>query len=390
MPGGSCRNCLNVRIAFFTTVYDHARTGGGTFVQYLRRAVREGLIDITFFSDDIEVERECYERALRVPAWARSLPAAFLVRGKIFERAFLEDHQKRPFDVVWHNNVLTSWRQSSARLHVPVVGMVNDASNLASRTPWSTARDLGSYRAFVRFVWRFAESSTARRASRLVVNSNFLQRAIEAGYKIPPERVALLYKAVALEMFRYEERSINRDRLRVLFVKSNYTLGGLPDLLSALARIPQATELTVVGPQGDDLARIREMARTRGYHGKLRLVGSLSRKAIVPEFAAHDVLCVPSRSEALGVAFLEALASGLPAIGTAVGGIPEVLAEGRAGWLVRPHDPESIAEALRAVVARDEERLAKMRFGREHVRKFTYERMIQRMQEIAAEAAQCR
>ena len=57
-------------------------------------------------------------------------------------------------------------------------------------------------------------------------------------------------------------------------------------------------------------------------------------------------ITVPSRAEALGVAFMEALASGTPAIGSNVGGIPEVLDQGRAGWLVDAKHALSIRAAI--------------------------------------------
>lgn len=379
-----------MRIALFTTVYDHASTGAGTFVQYLRRAVREGLVDVTFFSDDLEQELEDYERKVTVPVWARRLPGRFLIRGLSFHRAFLMEHSQHPFDLVWHNNVLTAWYSKQQRITVPVVGMVNDASNMSSVTPWSGSRDLGSYRAFVRFVWRFAERAVARRVERIVVNSRFLKSGIIDAYDISPELVCLLYKGVALDTFQYEERPRSQSRLRVLFVKRNYVLGGLADLLTALAHFPWHTEVTIIGPPNSESTRIRALAAHCGFHGNLTLLGSLSRQAIVSQFAAHDVLCVPSRSEALGVVFLEALASGLPAVGTNVGGIPETLADGKAGWLVEPHNPEDVARALREVVTRDDERIAKMRYGRAHVQQFSYDRMIQRFGDIAQEAVTLR
>ena len=377
---------MTVRIALLTTVYDHASTGAGTFVQYLRRAVREGLLDVTFFSDDLEQQLEDYERKVTVPFWASRLPGRFLVRGWSFHHAFLLEHGQRPFDLVWHNNVLTAWYSMQRRIAVPVVGMINDASNMASVTPWSASRDLGSYRAFVRFLWRFAERAVARRVDRVVVNSRFLKGRIIDAYDIPPELVYLLYKGVALDTFQYEERPMSESRLRVLFVKSDYVRGGLADLLTALAHYPGPVEVTIIGPPNSESTKIRALAAHCGFHDDVILLGSLSRREMVSQFAAHDVLCVPSRSEALGVVFLEALASGLPAVGTNVGGIPETLADGKAGWLVEPHNPEALAWALREVVTRDDERISKIRYGRAHVQQFSYDRMIQRFSEIAQEA----
>jgi glycosyltransferase involved in cell wall biosynthesis len=68
---------------------------------------------------------------------------------------------------------------------------------------------------------------------------------------------------------------------------------------------------------------------------------------------AADVFVLPSRFENLPVVLLEAMATGLPVVATAVGGVPEIVDE-RAGALVAPGDPEALAGAIAAVAARVE------------------------------------
>jgi glycosyltransferase involved in cell wall biosynthesis len=59
-----------------------------------------------------------------------------------------------------------------------------------------------------------------------------------------------------------------------------------------------------------------------------------------------DVFVLSSREEGIPNALLEAMAAGRPCVATAVGGTPEVLADGRTGWLVPPADPAALAQAL--------------------------------------------
>jgi glycosyltransferase involved in cell wall biosynthesis len=61
---------------------------------------------------------------------------------------------------------------------------------------------------------------------------------------------------------------------------------------------------------------------------------------------AFDVFCLPSLFEGMPVALLEAMALGVPAVATAVGGTPEVVADGVTGRLVPPKDPAALAAAL--------------------------------------------
>ena len=72
-------------------------------------------------------------------------------------------------------------------------------------------------------------------------------------------------------------------------------------------------------------------------------IGAADKDALLQ---SASVFVLPSHVEALPMALLEAMASGLPVVATRVGGIPEVVTDGREGWLVAPGDPASIADAV--------------------------------------------
>ena len=72
---------------------------------------------------------------------------------------------------------------------------------------------------------------------------------------------------------------------------------------------------------------------------------------------AADVFVLPTRGEAFGMVFQEAAAAGLPAIGTALNAIPEIVADGETGVLVPPGDVRALADALRGLVQSPERRM---------------------------------
>jgi glycosyltransferase involved in cell wall biosynthesis len=82
------------------------------------------------------------------------------------------------------------------------------------------------------------------------------------------------------------------------------------------------------------------------------MLGEQPPEEIARWMNAADVLCLPSRSEGMPNVVLEAGASGLPVVATRVGGIPEILAEDAAGYLVPPADPAALAGALERALAR--------------------------------------
>jgi glycosyltransferase involved in cell wall biosynthesis len=129
-------------------------------------------------------------------------------------------------------------------------------------------------------------------------------------------------------------------------------------LLCAVARVGEqipAVRLVLVGSGPLD-ADLRRLVTTLGLGANVVFAGS---RGDVPELLpAFDVFALSSRFEGLPIALLEAMATGLPCVATRVGGIPEVITDGRDGLLVEPGDAVRLAEALTALlddpVRRDE------------------------------------
>ena len=82
---------------------------------------------------------------------------------------------------------------------------------------------------------------------------------------------------------------------------------------------------------------------------------------------ALDLMVHPARAEGLGVALLQGAAAGLGLVACAAGGIPEIVIDGRTGWLVPPDEPAALAGALLAALTDDESRHARARAARQHV-----------------------
>jgi glycosyltransferase involved in cell wall biosynthesis len=81
------------------------------------------------------------------------------------------------------------------------------------------------------------------------------------------------------------------------------------------------------------------------------------------------VLLLPSREEPFGRALIEAMALEVPVVATSVGGPPEIVEDGREGYLVAPDDPAAWASAVRRIVEHPERAAAMGRAGREHARR---------------------
>jgi glycosyltransferase involved in cell wall biosynthesis len=99
--------------------------------------------------------------------------------------------------------------------------------------------------------------------------------------------------------------------------------------------------------------------------------------------ARWDVFVLPSLEEGFPMAALDAMAAGLPVVATAVGGIPEIVEDGRTGWLVPPGHPGALGERIRLLLRNPDTRRAMGAAGRARVREhFSAERMVARFAEI--------
>ena len=121
---------------------------------------------------------------------------------------------------------------------------------------------------------------------------------------------------------------------------------GHPTLLEAwplvLEQVPCAY-LLIVG-EGSRQDALHQIARDQGIERHVIFTGR--RDDIPAVTAAFDVAVLPSYREAQGLTILEAMALSRPVVASRVGGIPEMIEDGRNGLLVPPHDPPALAAAI--------------------------------------------
>jgi len=127
-------------------------------------------------------------------------------------------------------------------------------------------------------------------------------------------------------------------------------LKGLVYLLRAIAslRAEFANLVLEIAGSGPERATLEREVQRLGLSDGVRFLGWVEELA--PVLARWEVFVLPSLEEGFGIAALEAMAAGLPVVASAVGGIPELVEDGRTGWLVPPADPRALAERLRALL----------------------------------------
>lgn len=199
-----------------------------------------------------------------------------------------------------------------------------------------------------------------RRLDALVAVCDSVARAlVDAG--VPRDRVGTVRSGVSIppaptESARRELRESlggAADDPVVGIVAHILPHKGFDDLIRALPpivrQIPRVRCLVVgEAPRQKYLDHLFGLAERLGVRDRLVWVGA---QEDVPRFlAAMDLFVLPSHTEGLPLTVLEAMAAGLPVIGTAVGGIPEAVRHGETGFVVPAQDPRRLAEAVTDVL----------------------------------------
>ena len=131
-------------------------------------------------------------------------------------------------------------------------------------------------------------------------------------------------------------------------------------LITALAGLVNCwpeLQLVVAGI-GRDQAWLEQIADQRGVRRHVHFLTGLSNVELAACYSACEIFAMPSRGEGFGLVYLEAMACGKPVIGGSHGGAPEVIEDGKTGFLVQHGDAAQLASALQTL-------LANPAFGRE-------------------------
>lgn len=131
---------------------------------------------------------------------------------------------------------------------------------------------------------------------------------------------------------------------------------GMDTLITALPRLLPRwpdLQLVIVG-DGDDRPWLEHLTERNGVRRHVCFLAGLSHEALSACYAACDIFALPSAAEGFGLVYLEAMARGKPVIGGAHGGAPEVIEDGKTGYLVQHGDAMQLATSIEALLAHPE------------------------------------
>jgi D-inositol-3-phosphate glycosyltransferase len=201
------------------------------------------------------------------------------------------------------------------------------------------------------------ERVVGREVDRVVAQCRDEVRELTA-LGIPRSRIVVIPSGVDTERFSPVGSAAPRDsdRPRILTVGRFVARKGFDDVIRALRYVPAAECVVIGGPPaaelaGDPLAaQLREVAQANRVADRVRLVGSVPPSDMPQWYRSADVVVATPWYEPFGLVPLEAMASGVPVVASAVGGLTDTVVARLTGELVPPRNPAALGTVLRRLL----------------------------------------
>jgi len=228
-------------------------------------------------------------------------------------------------------------------------------------------------------IFKFWFKQIFKKADYFQAISSFLSNwAIGNGIKTGE----IIPNGVDLEIFKPKERIDNKKEKIILTVSRLVKKNGIDDLIKAGKYLDFNFKILIIGI-GPDEEKLKELVKDKGLEDKVMFKGQVNYDQLPEYYASTDIFVRPSLSEGLGNVFLEAMACGLPIIGTEVGGIPDFLKDKETGLLCKANNPKDIAEKIKEILEDDNLRKTLSKNGLELViEKYSWDKIAQQMKKI--------
>lgn len=235
-------------------------------------------------------------------------------------------------------------------------------------------------------------SKRLKKVDLIVGCSNYITEKIENRFPQVIDRTRTIFNGVDSQEFINSDRP-QKNKQKIIYVGRISPEKGIHTLLDAFAIVKNTypnSELEIIGPQkptpteflaslSDDpkVANLVNFTPENYFRDLLKklsikdsgvsFIGSIKHLELVDRYREAAMLINPSLSEAFGMSLVEAMATGIPAIATKVGGMTEIVEDGKTGLLVEADNPQLLAEAIMKLLADDELRKSMGEFGRQKV-----------------------
>ncbi len=360
-----------MRIMVMTNEFPpHIYGGAGVHVEYLSKELAKlASVEVRSFHDQAYVEGGLTVRGTKIEtAHFAGCPVPFVSPLRALATCLAFNGQGIDADVV---HCHTWYAQFGGILAKILYGtpLVLTTHSLEPLRPWKQEQIGRGYE-----LSKWVEKTAIEMADAVIAVSSSTRDDILRLFDVPPEKVHVILNGIDTEEYKPINKpemlrplGIDVDRPYVLFVGRMTRQKGLYYLLKAAESLDPTLQVVLCAGDSDTPSLQEELeemvlALRSRRDGVVWIPEMVTRRTTVALYSHATVFCCPSIYEPFGIINLEAMACGTPVVATAVGGIPEVVADGETGFLVDaklspmpPHDPsdtDGLARALAEAINR--------------------------------------
>lgn len=241
-----------------------------------------------------------------------------------------------------------------------------------------------------------SERQLAHVSDVIISSSHIEMKSLLEEYRIPAAKVKVIHPGVNDSLFFPSRDGFVPPQMRLrsgekilLYVGRIDPIKGLMTVIETLELLQKSGDslyeklkFVIIGGgkknqellENKEYIRLRESIEKKKLKGKITFLGSIEQNQLYKYYSAADVLVVPSFYESFGLVALEALACGLPVIGSQIGGLRSLIREGKNGLFFRAGDPSNLARKLRFLFSQESRFWESEKIRKDVLRKFSWKR----------------
>ncbi len=301
---------------------------------------------------------------------------------KIYRLPYLLKISNTPINPFWYftiKNIIKQEKPDIINAHAPVPFIADVASSVCGTIPFILTYQAGTMKKeqflpdiIIYLYEKIFLRRLLKRSNMIICSSKFVKNTIAKEYR---EKSVVITPAVNTSLFKPGDKK--KAESTILFVGSNagiYKMKGLYNLIDAIANIPNAI-LKVIG---EKIPKDQK---------NIKFIGIKKGKNLVKEIQKSTALVLPSLAhmESFGMVLIEAMACKTPVVGANIGGIPEVISNGKDGFLVPPKNPQALKKALEKIIKDKNLATTMAENGYKKVKdNYTWDKKVSQTQEVLA------
>ena len=244
------------------------------------------------------------------------------------------------------------------------------------------------YKPIDRWIYNFKFKRACRNADRIIAVSHFTKQEIIDNYGICPDKIDVVYQGCDPQ-FRQtvsnEQKTVIRELHHlppryILYIGSIERRKNLLLLAKAMRRVHPSVPAIAIGRRTEYTAEVEKFLDENHLKNRLRIIHSIPFEHLPAIYQMATVFVYPSRCEGFGIPMLEALCSGVPAVGCTGSCLEE--AGGPDSAYVSPDNPDELADTLNDILNDGERRERMIQRGRAYAEKFRDEQLVKSLLDV--------